>query len=135
MHSGHMPHVAFYRVVTDTTVIRFPGEGSTATTQDVTFNATNDIVLNESEARPILGLLMDPGEDSKVKLDIFIRDLSGADRKITTWNLSGGTSRYSMEPIKPEWVRKGDNKIIFKADVDRGSLEIRNIIVFFQRNV
>ena len=130
-----MPNVAFYRVVTDATVIRFPGEGSTATTQDVTFNTTNDIVLNESESRPILGFLMDPSENSKVKLEIFIRDLSGADRKITTWNLSGGASRYTMEPIKPEWVRKGDNKIIFKADVDQGSVEIKNIIVFFQRNV
>ena len=66
-----MPNVAFYRVVTDATVIRFPGEGSTATTQDVTFNTTNDIVLNESESRPILGFLMDPSE----KLESETRDL------------------------------------------------------------
>jgi hypothetical protein len=130
-----MPHVAFYRVVTDVTELDFPSDGNS---RELTFNATNDIVLNESSARPMVCFQMDPGSENetpKVKIEVFIRDLSGADRKICGYNLSGETSRWTMEPIKPEWVRKGDNKLIFKADVDVGRLVIRNVVVFFQRDI
>jgi hypothetical protein len=40
-----------------------------------------------------------------------------------------------MEPVNPDWVGKGDNKLIFKADVDVGKLVIRNVVVFYQRSV
>jgi hypothetical protein len=132
----NMPHVAFYRVVTDVTELDFPSDG---TSRDLTFNTTNDIVLNESSARPMVCFQMDPGssnETPKCNLKVFIRDLSGADRKICEYNLAGDTSRWTMEPIKPEWVRKNaDNKLIFKADVDVGRLVIRNVVVFFMRDI
>jgi protein gp37 len=79
---------------------------------------------------------MDPSNGASIKLEVFIRDISGADRKITTWNLKGGGSRWTMEPIKPEWVRKNsENKLIFKADIDAGSLDIKNVVVFYQRYI
>jgi hypothetical protein len=130
-----MTHVAFYRVITDVTELDFPSDGAS---KELTFNTTNDVVLNESSARPMVCFQMDPGstnETPKVKLEVFIRDLSGAERKICGYNLVGDTSRWTMEPIKPEWVRKGDHKLIFQADVDVGKLVIRNVIVFVQRDI
>ena len=43
--------------------------------------------------------------------------------------------RWTMEPVKSEWVRKGQNKIIFEADVNAGLVAIRNVVFFFHRNV
>jgi hypothetical protein len=133
-----MPQVAFYRVVTDTTVLRLPtGEGSHPFTEEVTFDTTGDIVLNAGSARPMLCFQMDPTAGTDMALEVFIRDDRGADRKITTWNLSGGTSRWTMEPIKPEWVSKSfTHRLIFKTDSDgAGAVNIRNIVVMFMRNI
>jgi hypothetical protein len=116
-----MPRLAFYRVVTDVTVFEFPSAGSS---HELTFDTTDDIELNESNLRPLLCFQMDPRKDSNIKLEVFIRDLAGADRKICSYTLldKDGVVRWTMEPVKPEWVRKGQNKIIFKADVDAGSV-------------
>jgi len=135
-----MPHVAFYRVLTDVTELVFPSGGNT---QELKFKVTGDIVLNESSARPMVCFQMDPGsknETPKAKLEVFIRTLAGADKKICGYNLTGTTMRWTMEPIKPEWIRTGEqvdheNKLIFKADVDVGELVIRNVVVFFQRDI
>jgi len=129
-----MPHVAFYRVVSDLKELDFPSGGNT---QELTFNATNDIVLNESSARPMVCFQMDPGsqnETPKARIEVFVRHTAG-DHKICEYNLSGETSRWTMEPVNPDWVGKGDNKLIFKADVDVGKLVIRNVVVFYQRSV
>ena len=43
-----------------------------------------------------------------------------------------------MEPFDPAWVRKGDNevnKLIFKVDVGAGSFAIRNVVVWFMRDI
>ena len=68
---------------------------------------------------------------------MFIVDLPGARRKICSYTLSdkAGVMRWTMEPVKSEWVRKGQNKIIFEADVNAGSVAIRNVVFFFHRNV
>jgi hypothetical protein len=129
-----MPRLAFYRVVTDVTVFEFPSAGPE---HELTFDTTDDIELNESDLRPLLCFQMDPAQDSNVTLEVFIRDLAGADRKICAYTLSdkAGVMRWTMEPVKSEWVRKGENKIIFRADVDAGSVAIRNVVFFFHRNV
>lgn len=132
-----MPHTAFFRVVTDNTVLDFPSDGTSRTLE---FKATGDIVLDTSSARPVLCFQMDPSANSgtpKSKLEVLIRDKFGADRKICTYNLSGSTMRSTMEPINPDWIRGGDNevnKLIFKADVDAGKLEVRNVVVWFMRD-
>lgn len=130
-----MPRLAFYRVVTDVTEVRLPtGEGSHPNSKELTFLTTDDIELNESDLRPLLCFQIDPNDDVSQKLEVFIRDLAGADRKICTWNLNSGTARWTMEPVKSEWVRKGENKIIFKVS-GHGTIVIRNIVFFFHRNV
>ena len=130
-----MPRLAFYRVITDVTEVQLPtGEGSHPNSKELTFSTTDDIELGESDLRPMLCFQIDPADNVSQKLEVFIRDLAGADRKICTWNLNSGTARWTMEPVKPEWVRKGENKIIFKVD-GHGTIVIRNIVFFFHRNV
>ena len=46
---------------------------------------------------------MHSNDSANLTLEVFIRDLSGADRKICTWNLNSGTTRWTMEPFKSEW--------------------------------
>lgn len=132
-----MPRLAFYRVVTDTTDTQLPtGEGSHPNSKELKFTTTDDIELNESDLRPLLCFQMDPTNDVSRSLDVFILDLSGADRKICTWNLNTGTARWTMEPVKSEWVRKGENTITFKVNADgHGTVVIRNIVFFFHRHV
>ncbi len=132
-----MPRLAFYRVVTDVTELNLPtGEGSHPFHEELTFKTTDDVELNESDLRPLLCFQMDPSNNASRKLEVFIRDLAGADRKICTWNLGGGAARWTMEPVKSEWVRKGENKLIFKVDDDgAGSVVIRNVVFFFHRYV
>jgi hypothetical protein len=83
---------------------------------------------------------MDPNNSANLKLEVFIRDLAGADRKICSWDLAGGASRWTMEPLKSEWVRgkavHNQNKIIFKVNSDGdGTVVIRNVVFFFHRNI
>jgi hypothetical protein len=131
-----MPQLAFYRVVSDVKVLDFPSDGDN---QELTFDATGDIVLDDLSARPLVCFQMDPDsrpdEPAKSHLEVFIRDMSGADRKICTHDFRGGTKLWTMEPFRPEWMRKGENKLIFKAKVDVGSLKISNVVVFFQRHI
>ena len=75
-----MPHVAFYRVVSDLKELDFPSGGNT---QELTFNATNDIVLNESSARPMVCFQWTPvrNETPKANIQVFVRHTAG-DHKI-----------------------------------------------------
>lgn len=134
-----MPHVAFYRVVSDTKVLEFPSGGAS---QELEFKATGDMVVDESSARPMACFQMDPSPNkqgmAKAKVELFIRDKFGADRKICGYNLGDSMMRWTMEPFNPEWARKGNNevnKLIFKVDVDAGSLAIRNVVVWFMRDI
>ena len=133
-----MPHVAFYRVVSDLKVLDFPSGGLT---QELEFETTNDMVVNVSSARPMVSFQMEPEDDDetpKATLEVFIRDSFGADRRICRYSMSGGTMRSTLEPFDPEWIRKGNNeknKLIFKADVGPGKLLVRNVVVLFMRDI
>ena len=101
---------------------------------------TGDIELKESDLRPMLCFQMDPNNSANLKLEVFIRDEQGADRRICAWHLVGGGSRWTMEPLKSEWVRgkvvNNQNKIIFRVDKDgAGTVVIRNVVFFFHRNI
>src|SRR5829696_2250859 len=116
-----MPRVAFYRVLTDVTELQLPsGEGSHPLSRELNFEVTGDIELHESDLRPMLCFQMDPNNSADLKLEVFIRDEQGADRKICSWHLVGGGSRWTMEPLKSEWVRgkvvDNKNKIIFRVN-------------------
>jgi hypothetical protein len=135
---GVMPHVAFYRVVSDQRVLEFPSEGDTQTLE---FQGTGDMVVNTSSARPMVSFQMhvpSNNETSRVTLEVLILDIAGAKRRICRHELTGSDTRSALEPFDPDWLRKGNNEVntlIFKADVDAGALEVRNVVVFFMRDI
>ena len=134
-----MPHFAYYHVLTDDVVMALPQfnapSGEDLNTQRVTFNPTDDIELDGSGAnRPLLCYQVDLDDASAFKLKVQIRDQQGADRTISTWSFDGNDTRQFMDPFRLEWLHKGDHSIFFKRISGAGSVKIRNVVVFFQRD-
>ena len=118
--------------------IDFPNGGLT---QELEFETTNDMVVDTSSARPMVSFQMEPDDNDetpRATLEVFILDQFGAERRICRYSMSGGTMRSTLEPFNPEWIRKGNNemnKLIFKADIGAGRLLVRNVVVFFMRDI
>ena len=101
-----MPNVAFYRVVSDNKVLEFP---SGPNPKELEFKATGDIVVDTSSARPMVCFQMDGSPNNagmaRAKLELFIRDKFGADRKVCEYNINDSIMRWTMEPFDPAWIR------------------------------
>ncbi len=132
-----MPNTAFYRVLTDSKVLDLPGDGSSQA--ELTFETTNDLVEGVFSASPLLCCEIDPTSQADITLRVKVRNLSGADKTITTRTLTDGATRFIMEPFDAEWLRQpednaGPSKLIFDADIRSGNVRIRNVVVMFMRD-
>ena len=133
-----MPTFTDYQVLTDDFRFNLPrfNDDGFVREQVLNFNPPNDIVLGGAgRDRPILTYFIDPSSDAKnVKLDVYIREKTGADQKISSWNLSGTISRTISEPFHPDKLSTGNNKIIFKVPQNQdGTVKISNVIVWYKR--
>ncbi len=126
-----------YQVLRDDSSFTLPNFNNGLVREEtLIFNPPDDIVLNGTgRDRPVLTYFIDPSNDAKnVKLQVFVREKTGVDQKISDWNLTGTLSRSVSEPFHHEKLSKGDNKIIFRVpEQGAGNVKISNVIVWFKR--
>ena len=135
-----MPHIAFYQVLTDDVVLPLPnlnpGNDEDQDTQRLTLNPANDIELNATgQHRPLLCYQVNLENADDFKLQVQVRDKQGALRTISTWTFDGNTTRQFVNPFRLEWINSGNNIFFFKRLSGNGGVKIRNVVVFYQRNV
>lgn len=137
-------HIAYYDVLADNNVLGLPNfnpqqnVGGTAAdesvnTQMVVWEPAGDIQLNgPGKIRPVLCYNVDLDGADSFRLRVKIRGAQG-DKTISTFTYGGNTTRQWMDPFRLEWVRGDRNVFIFEKVSGGGAVEIRNVIVMYQR--
>lgn len=137
-------HIAYYDVLADNQVLRLtnfspePDVGGTAADEDqdtqiVVWRPAGDIQLSGGgNIRPVLCYNVDLDGADDFRLRVKIRGAQG-DKTISTFTYSGNTTRQWMDPFLLSWVRRDQNLFIFERVSGGGSVEIRNVIVLYQR--
>lgn len=129
-----MPNVSTYHAIQDTPIaLNFFGNQE----KSVEFNPPDDIILADSGVnRPVLSYRVDPSNDANnLGFKVLIRQLSGADVEVSSFNLSGTVSRTVFEIIKGSQLHKGNQKIIFRLQGGTGSANVSDVIFWFMRSV
>jgi len=139
-----MGHFAHYQVLTDNKVLNLPnlspsgGTGVTAESQSkqrIIWNPANDISLDDgADTRPILCFNVDLDNADDFKLRVWILTDQGAQKTIFEWTYDGNSTRQIMEPFHLSWVNTGNNPIMFQKISGNGQVQIRNVIVMYQRH-
>jgi hypothetical protein len=82
--------------------------------------------------RPVLCYNVDLDGADDFRLRVKIRGAQG-DQTISTFTYDGNTTRQWMDPFRLEWVRRDSNVFIFEKVSGNGAIQIRNVIVMYQR--
>lgn len=135
-----MPHIAYYDVLTDDVVLSLPQfeakPPESINQQIVKFDPANDIELDATgKSRPLLCYQVDLENADDFKLRVQVRDKQGADRTVSNWTFDGNATRQFMDPFHLEWLQTGVNQIFFKKISGNGGVKIRNVVVFYQRDI
>ena len=137
-------HIAYYDVLADNNVLNLPNfdqeqdVGGTAAdealnNQLLVWKPAGDIQLDgPGNIRPVLCYNVDLDNADDFRLRVKIRGAQG-DKTISTFTYGGNTTRQWMDPFQLEWVRKDSNVFIFEKMSGDGAVQIRNVIVMYQR--
>lgn len=137
-------HIAYYNVLADNSVLDIPNlnpqqevggtaANETQSTQMLVWKPAGDIQLNgPAHIRPVLCYNVDLDNATAFKLRVKIRGAQG-DKTISTFTYGGNTTRQWMDPFLLEWVRRDSNIFIFEKAGGEGQIQIRNVIVMYQR--
>ncbi len=136
-----MTHIAYYQVLTDNVILPLPntnpsGTEENETTQKLIFNPANDIELNASgQHRPLISYQVDLESANDFKLRVQVRKPGGALKTINTWTFDGNATRQFEDPFRLEWISNSDNVIFFRKISGNDGVIVRNVVVFYQRDI
>ncbi len=96
------------------------------------FDVPREIVRSGGSKKPIIAYFADPSNDAKnLKVMVEIND-----RVISDWGYSGGVGRGHWEVLTHENLNAGvENTIQFRVESGSGSVNISDVILWFQRDV
>lgn len=135
-----MPHFVFYHVLADNNVLSLPNfdagdEEDINTHRLVLEDPATDIDLDvPASFRPLLCYNVDADNANQFRLRVLVRDLQGASREISDSLWNGQFTHQVMEPFPAKWLRKDGSKFFFKKESGEGSVQIRNVILFYMRD-
>jgi len=123
----NMTTLADYMLIRDSSFSVRAGES-----KDFEIELPRDAVSSSFSKRPILAFFVDPSADSK-NLQLAV-DMNGAE--IVNYSYKGGVGRGHWEAFTHDHLRIGDaNNIRFAVVRGTGTLNISDVILWYQRNV
>lgn len=133
-------HIACYQLLTDDVALPLPNDlpdlGETRDAQKIQWNAPDESeIAKDRSRRPVLCYQVELQSAEPFRLRVQLRDRNGALRTISTRSLCDRMARQVMDPFPANWVRSGNNRILFRRLAGQGRLFIRDVMVLYQRLV
>lgn len=102
----------------------------------LSWNPSNDIVLDSQTLSPVLSYRADPSNNANnLNFKVAMQNQTGGNIPVGSFTLSGTVSRTVFEVLTRSGITKDSMRFIFEVGGGVGNVSISDVIVWFHREV